>query len=234
MTSHPSHPSPPSIHVLIADDHLVVREGLRAILEAASDLVLVGEAADGAEAVQLAAELSPDVVLMDLRMPNVDGIEAIRRIKARCPDVEIVILTTYDDDEHIVRGLRAGARGYLDTSAGIQPLEIPVADADRGAGDVHPLGNPHFLTDPLEGLRVARLIHRKLVELRPENRAVFDGQLEIGGALELGDGHFDAAVTQIEAVCVPLTAVADNGHLFALQRVYWRVFFIVDLQCHDH
>jgi len=127
-----SHPSPPSIRVLIADDHLVVREGLRAILEAASDLVLVGEAADGAEAVQLAAELSPDVVLMDLRMPNVDGIEAIRQIKARCPDVEIVILTTYDDDEYIVRGLRAGARGYLLKDTGRQVLFEAIRAAARG------------------------------------------------------------------------------------------------------
>ena len=129
MTSHPSHPS---IRVLIADDHLVVREGLRAILEAAPDLVLVGEAADGAEAVQLAAELSPHVVLMDLRMPNVDGIEAIRQIKARCPEVEIVILTTYDDDEHIVRGLRAGARGYLLKDTGRQVLFEAIRAAARG------------------------------------------------------------------------------------------------------
>jgi NarL family two-component system response regulator YdfI len=120
------------IRVLIVDDHLVVREGLRAILEAASDLALVGEAADGAEAVQLAAELSPDVVLMDLRMPNVDGIEAIRQIKARCPDVEIVILTTYDDDEYIVRGLRAGARGYLLKDTGRQVLFEAIRAAARG------------------------------------------------------------------------------------------------------
>lgn len=129
MTSYPSHPS---IRVLIADDHLVVREGLRAILEAAPDLALVGEAADGAEAVQLAAELSPDVVLMDLRMPNVDGIEAIRQIKARHPDVQIVILTTYDDDAYIVRGLRAGARGYLLKDTGRQVLFQAIRAAARG------------------------------------------------------------------------------------------------------
>ena len=101
------------IRVLIVDDHQVVREGLRTILEAAEDLRLVGEAVDGAEAVRLSAELEPDVVLMDLRMPGVDGIEAIEKIKAGDPSPEIVILTTYDDDELILRGLRAGARGYL-------------------------------------------------------------------------------------------------------------------------
>ena len=138
MTSPPSPPfppfppSPPSLRILIADDHLVVREGLRAILEATEDLVPVGEAADGAEAVRLVGELSPDVVLMDLRMPGVDGIEAIRQIKARYPEVEIVILTTYDDDEYIVRGLRAGARGYLLKDAGRKVLFEAIRAAARG------------------------------------------------------------------------------------------------------
>jgi len=138
MTSSPSPPFPPSppscpsLRILIADDHLVVREGLRAILEAAAGLVLVGEAADGAEAVQLAGELLPDVVLMDLRMPNVDGIEAIRQIKARYPAVEVVILTTYDDDEYIVRGLRAGARGYLLKDTSRKALFEVIQAAARG------------------------------------------------------------------------------------------------------
>jgi NarL family two-component system response regulator YdfI len=120
------------IRVLIADDHLVVREGLSAILEAAEDMVPVGEATDGAEAVELTGELAPDVVLMDLRMPNMDGIEAIRQIKARYPAVEIVILTTYDDDEYIVRGLRAGARGYLLKDTGRKVLFETIRAAVRG------------------------------------------------------------------------------------------------------
>jgi NarL family two-component system response regulator YdfI len=120
------------IRVLVADDHLLVREGLRAVLDAAPDLLLVGEAADGLEAVRLAAELEPDVVLMDLRMPAVDGIEAIRQIKAQNPVVEIVILTTYDDDAHIVRGLRAGARGYLLKDTGRKTLFEAIRTAGRG------------------------------------------------------------------------------------------------------
>jgi len=111
---------------------MVVREGLRAVLEAVPDLTLVGEAADGLEAVRLAGELSPDVVLMDLAMPGVDGIEAIRQIKARYPAVEIVILTTYDDDEYIVRGLRAGARGYLLKDTSRQVLFETIRAAARG------------------------------------------------------------------------------------------------------
>jgi len=120
------------IRVLIADDHLVVREGLSAILEVAGDIEPVGEAADGAEAVQLAGELVPDVVLMDLRMPNMDGIEAIKQIKARFPEIEIVILTTYDDDEYIVQGLRAGARGYLLKDTARQALFEAIRAAARG------------------------------------------------------------------------------------------------------
>jgi len=120
------------IRVLIVDDHLVVREGLHAILETAEDLEPVGEAADGAEAVQLTGELEPDVVLMDLRMPKLDGIQAIIQIKALYPAIEIVILTTYDDDEYIVQGLRAGARGYLLKDSGRKVLFDAIRAAARG------------------------------------------------------------------------------------------------------
>jgi len=120
------------IRVLIADDHMVVREGLRAILETAPDLLPVGEATNGAEAVRLVQESTPDVVLMDLRMPGMDGIEAIRQIKARYPDVQVVILTTYDDDDDIVRGLRAGARGYLLKDTGRNALFDAIRAAARG------------------------------------------------------------------------------------------------------
>jgi NarL family two-component system response regulator YdfI len=96
------------------------------------DIEPVGEAANGAEAVRLVGELSPDVVLMDLRMPGMDGIEAIQQIKARYPTVEIVILTTYDDDEYIVQGLRAGARGYLLKDTGRQALFEAIRAAARG------------------------------------------------------------------------------------------------------
>jgi NarL family two-component system response regulator YdfI len=98
----------------------------------AEDIEPVGEAADGAEAVRQVDALSPDVVLMDLRMPNLDGIQAIRQIKPRYPSVEIIILTTYDDDEYIIRGLQAGARGYLLKDAGRQVLFDAIRAAARG------------------------------------------------------------------------------------------------------
>lgn len=120
------------IRVLIVDDHEVVREGLRAILKTDSKFNLVGEAADGSEAVRLATELTPDIVLMDLSMPGVGGIEAIKQIKALALPLEIVILTTYDDDELIVRGLLAGARGYLLKDAGRKALFDSIRAAHRG------------------------------------------------------------------------------------------------------
>ena len=120
------------IRVLIADDHMVVREGLRALLDTEPDMDPVGAASDGAEAVRLVGETSPDVVLMDLRMPGVDGIEAIRQIKDRYREVQIVILTTYDDDQYIVRGLRAGARGYLLKDTARSVLFETIRAAARG------------------------------------------------------------------------------------------------------
>ncbi len=118
--------------MLIADDHLVVREGLRQILETEPDLLPVGEAADGLEAVQLAAELHPDVVLMDLRMPRLDGLAAIERLRSEAPETAVVILTTYDEDELMAQGLRAGARGYLLKDTGRETLFRTVRAAARG------------------------------------------------------------------------------------------------------
>ncbi len=101
------------IRVLIADDHLIVREGLRLLLETATDVALVGEAANGAEAVEATRRERPDVVLMDLSMPVLDGIDAIAAIRAEGAGPAIVILTTYGDEQLIRRGLRAGALAYL-------------------------------------------------------------------------------------------------------------------------
>jgi NarL family two-component system response regulator YdfI len=146
------------IRVLIADDHMLVREGLRTILEVAGDIELVGEAADGAEATRLASELAPDVVLMDLRMPNVDGIEALRQIKIQHPAVEVVILTTYDDDDYIVQGLRAGARGYLLKDAGREVLFETIRAAARGQSLL-----PSSVVDKV----IARLYEPKSVQAVP-------------------------------------------------------------------
>lgn len=120
------------IRVLIADDHLIVREGLQLIMETADEFELVGEAADGAQAVQLANKLKPDVILMDLQMPNVDGLTAIAQIRTQQPDIAIVILTTYNEDDRMIRGLRAGARGYLLKDTDRETLLNTIRAAARG------------------------------------------------------------------------------------------------------
>ena len=110
------------IRVLVADDQALVREGLMTLLQTTPRIEPVADAADGAEAVRLAARHRPDVVLMDLRMPNVDGVQATREIRAAQPDTEIVVLTTHADEASILDALRAGARGYLTKDAGIQEI----------------------------------------------------------------------------------------------------------------
>lgn len=99
--------------LLIVDDQRLMREGLRTLLELEDDLEIAGEAEDGAAAVELYAALQPDVVLMDIRMPNLDGVEATHRLRQRWPQARIIILTTFDDDAYVFDGLRAGAMGYL-------------------------------------------------------------------------------------------------------------------------
>jgi len=99
------------IRLLVADDHPVVRDGLRGMLAGQPDLEVVGEAADGAEAVALAPRLRPDVVLMDLRMPGMDGVDAIRKLRTSFPDARILVLTTFDTDTDVVRAIEAGATG---------------------------------------------------------------------------------------------------------------------------
>jgi DNA-binding NarL/FixJ family response regulator len=98
---------------LIVDDHALVREGLRAVLEGEEDMEVVGEAADGREALRACAELSPDLVLMDVRMPEMDGLEATRQIKARMPGVAVVMVTMHENPDYLLEAVRAGAAGYV-------------------------------------------------------------------------------------------------------------------------
>jgi len=120
------------IKLLIADDHLIIRQGLRLILETENDFELVGEASDGAEAVSLCKKLKPDVVLMDLRMPNMDGITAIEKLHVDQPNIAVVILTTFNEDELMLRGLQAGAHGYLLKDTDRNTLFNTIRAAARG------------------------------------------------------------------------------------------------------
>jgi NarL family two-component system response regulator YdfI len=127
------------IRVLIVDDHLMVRKGLRLMLEEeGEDMEPVGEAADGEEALALIEETQPDVVLMDIRMPKLDGILTLQRIRASWPLMAVLLLTTYDDDDLIMRGLQAGAHGYLLKDTSGSTLLNAIRSAARGEILVRP------------------------------------------------------------------------------------------------
>ena len=129
------------IRVMIVEDHLIVREGLSLILENADGIVVVGEAEDGAVCLRLVPELKPDVILMDLQMPHMDGITAIGHLRRDYPDIAIVILTTFNEDELMIRGLQAGARGYLLKDTSRQYLLDTIYAAAKG----ETLLKPEFL-----------------------------------------------------------------------------------------
>jgi DNA-binding NarL/FixJ family response regulator len=124
--------------VLIVDDQRLMREGLRILLELESDLAIVGEAGDGQAALERFAALQPDVVLMDVRMPVMDGVEATRRLRERWPDARVIILTTFDDDEYLFEGLRAGALGYLLKDVSGQDLANAVRTVAAGGALIDP------------------------------------------------------------------------------------------------
>jgi NarL family two-component system response regulator LiaR len=162
----------PSIRVLIADDHAILRKGIRALLSTEPDMEVVGEAADGLEAVAQAQALHPDLVLMDLVMPNMDGIEATRRITAGLPGVRILVLTSFAADDKVFPAIKAGALGYILKDSG--PLELVQAIHQVHAGQpslepgialrvLHELSHPPrqpLTPDPLTGreLEVLRLV----------------------------------------------------------------------------
>ena len=129
---------PESIRILVADDHPVVREGLSAMLGREDDFDVVGQAIDGREALDLTGRLAPKVVLMDLKMPRMDGVEAIREIKQKFPDTEVLVLTTFDSDDYIFQGIEAGARGYLLKDAPREELFRAVRTVARGESLLQP------------------------------------------------------------------------------------------------
>jgi NarL family two-component system response regulator LiaR len=127
-----------NIRILIVDDHLVVREGLRALIDAQPDMELVGEAADGVEAVQKARSLQPDVILLDLVMPRKGGLDAIGEIKEENPDMRILVLTSFAEDDKVFPAIKAGALGYLLKDSSAQELLQAVRDVYRGEPTMHP------------------------------------------------------------------------------------------------
>jgi DNA-binding NarL/FixJ family response regulator len=134
-----------AIRVLVADDQRVVREGLGTLLGLITGIEVVGTAADGNEAVALAIKLRPDVVLMDLRMPRCDGIEATRRLREHDAGIKVLVLTTYADDRSVIDALRAGARGYLTKDAGATEIRQALEQVTAGQPAIDPAVQQHLL-----------------------------------------------------------------------------------------
>lgn len=127
-----------AIRVVIVDDHAVVREGLRTYLDLSDEIEVVGEARNGREAIDRARQLKPDVMLMDLLMPEMDGIAATRGVKEVSPETNVIVLTSFTDDEHIMPALRAGATGYLLKDVSANDLVRAIEGANKGQAQLHP------------------------------------------------------------------------------------------------
>ena len=126
------------IRLLLVDDHAIVRRGVKALLAQTDDMVVIGEASDGAEAIAQASALQPDVILMDLILPDVGGIEAIRQISVRHPAIAILVLTSFASDDKVFPAIKAGALGYMLKNADLEELVTAIRQVHRGEPSLHP------------------------------------------------------------------------------------------------
>jgi DNA-binding NarL/FixJ family response regulator len=165
-------PTPDRIRIVVADDHPVVRDGLVAVLGTQSDFEIVGEAATGEEAVRRALDLRPDVVLLDLEMPIIDGVEAIRRIRVSAPEIQVVVFTAFDRDEQILSALREGAVGYLLKGAAREEVFRAIRVARDGGSLIEPV-----------------VASKLLRQVRDRSEALTDREQEVLELVALGLGN---------------------------------------------
>lgn len=140
------------IRVLLADDHTMVRQGLRALLEAEADITVVAEADNGRQAVQLAKQFSPGIVVMDIAMPNLNGLEAARQIAREVPQVKLLALSSYDDDEYVTQVIQAGAKGYLLKQTAATDLIKAVREVEKGKPFFSPSISHRVVDDAQAGM----------------------------------------------------------------------------------
>jgi DNA-binding NarL/FixJ family response regulator len=197
-----------SIRVLVADDQALVREGLMTLLSAAPGIEPVGAARDGAEAIAMAARHRPDVVLMDLRMPGVDGVQATREIRAAQPETEVVVLTTYADETTILDALQAGARGYLTKDAGIAEIARAVEAAAAGHSLLDATVQARLLAAARAGARTAPAV--PAAEALPDDLTPREAEVLVLIARGRSNAEIAADLVVSEA-----TVKTHINHLFA-------------------
>jgi NarL family two-component system response regulator LiaR len=183
------------IRVLIVDDHEVVRQGLRFLLERQPDISVVGECGDGEQAVALSADLIPEIVLLDLLMPRMDGIMAIREIKRLTPATQIIILTSYHDDDSIFNAIKAGALSYLLKDSSPQELISAVRAAAQGESRLHPMVATRVLREMQADSPLNELTPRELEVLSQIARG--RSNYEIATALVISEGTVKMHVSNI-------------------------------------
>lgn len=186
------------IKIIVADDHTVLREGTRKVLEEEPDMEVVAEAWDGEEAVRLTTELKPNIVLMDIAMPKLDGIEATKQIKHVCPDVNVLILSAHDDDQFVFKLLQAGAAGYLLKTVHTQELVSGVRAVYQGESVLHPtiarkvLSRIAMTSGKLSNMAISgELTEREIGLLKLMTRGLTNKEIasELGLSIRTVQGH---------------------------------------------
>jgi DNA-binding NarL/FixJ family response regulator len=190
------------IKVLLVDDHTLFREGIRALLSTAPDIEVVGEAADGKEAIELADRLSPNVIVMDLVMPGMNGMEAAQFLHDHHPDIKILILSMYDDDEYVCRILKTGASGYVLKRAASDDLLRAIHEVENGGSALHPAVAAKLIKDYVRRTRTTDRKNSGSVLTARESevlRLIAEGQTnqQIADALGLGRKTVDTHRTNI-------------------------------------
>lgn len=185
------------ITCLIADDHEVVREGLRLSLSRAPHIRVVGEATDGASAVALAERRRPNVVIMDIRMPGQDGLEAAKEIADKLPDTNVLLFTAYDERSLLTRGLEAGAKGYLLKESPNQTLVRAIEKVSDGDGYIDPALMPAFLSRDREDVLTAR--EREILKLLADGMSNADVAAKLFISQETVKSHVRHILAKLEA-----------------------------------